>query len=164
MYMLMTLLLSVMMRVRLQKSLLSSTHAMQDIGDLQHYLGLTIEKRDYGTIKLHQTACAKDMMSRFSHLLSDRKRMNRTDTPLPPGIKLSKEAQMPETSKQKAYAQEFPYQSVIGTLMYLAVHTSPDLAYKVHLLSRFNSRPTYAVCQAALHILVYTWKRQLVKV
>jgi hypothetical protein len=58
-----------------------NTHyAMQDIGDLQHYLGLTIEKRDDSTIELHPTACAKDLVSRFSHLLSDRKRMNRTDT------------------------------------------------------------------------------------
>jgi hypothetical protein len=133
----------------------NTQYAMQDLGDLQHYLGLTIEKRDDGTIKLHQTAYAKDVVSRFSHLLSDRKRRNRTDTPLPPGIKLSKEAQVPETSKQKAYAQEFPYQSVIGALMYLAVHTRPDLAYTVNLLSRFNSRPTYAACQAALHTLVY---------
>lgn len=133
----------------------NTQYAMQDLGDLQHYLGLTIEKRDDGKIKLHQTAYAKDVVSRFSHLLSDRKRRNRTDTPLPPGIKLSKEAQVPETSKQRAYAQEFPYQSVIGALMYLAVHTRPDLAYTVNLLSRFNSRPTYAACQAALHTLVY---------
>ena len=62
---------------------------------------------------------------------------------------------MPETPKQKAYAKEFPYQSVIGALMYLAVHTRPDLSYTVNLLSRFNSRPTYAACQAAVYTLIY---------
>lgn len=133
-------------------------YSMQDLGDLQHYLGLTIERRDDGTMKLHQTAYAKDVVSRFSHLLSDRKRRSRTDTPLPPGFKLSKQPEVPETTKQKAYAQEFPYQSVIGALMYLAVHTRPDLSYTVNLLSRFNSRPTYAACQATLHTLVYLEK------
>ena len=39
--------------------------------------------------------------------------------------------------------------------MYLAVHTRPDMAYTVNLLSRFNTRPTYAACQAALHTLLY---------
>jgi hypothetical protein len=63
---------------------------MQALGDPQHYLGLTIEKSDDGTAKLHQTAQGK---KGCGHLLSDRKSRNRTDTPLPPGIKLSKEAQ-----------------------------------------------------------------------
>ena len=39
--------------------------------------------------------------------------------------------------------------------MYLAVHTRPDTAHTVNLLSRFNTRPTYAACQAALHTLVF---------
>ena len=45
----------------------NTQYAMQDLGDLQHYLGLTIEKRDDGKIKLHQTAYAKDVVSRISH-------------------------------------------------------------------------------------------------
>ena len=39
--------------------------------------------------------------------------------------------------------------------MYMAVHTRPDLAYTVNLLSRYNSNPTYEACQAAVHTLVY---------
>ena len=35
------------------------------------------------------------------------------------------------------------------------MHTRPDMAYTVNLLSRFNTRPTYVACQAALHTLVY---------
>ena len=29
------------------------------------------------------------------------------------------------------------------------------MAYTVNLLSRFNTRPTYVACQAALHTLLY---------
>jgi hypothetical protein len=35
----------------------NTQYAMQDLGDLQHYLGLTIEKWDYGTIKLQRMWC-----------------------------------------------------------------------------------------------------------
>ena len=63
-------------------------YTMQDMGDLENFLGITIV-RDKNIIKLHQTAYARDVVSRYSHLLSDRKRRNRTDTPLTPGVKLS---------------------------------------------------------------------------
>ena len=48
----------------------------------------------------------------------------------------------------------FPYQSVVGALTFLAVYTKPDIAYTINLLSRFNTRPTYAECQADLHTLL----------
>lgn len=129
-------------------------YAMQDMGDLKHYLGLTIERHN-GQIKLHQSAYAKDVVARFNHLLSEKKRRCKATTPLPPGLKLSKDAKEEETRKQREYVDAFPYQSVIGALMYLAVHTRPDMAYTVNLLSRFTTRPTYAACQAALHTLLY---------
>ena len=86
--------------------------------------------RDKNVIKLHQTAYAQDVVSRYSHLLSDKKRQNRTDTPLPPGVKLSKEAEESETTRQKEYAARFPYQSVVGALMFRAVHT-PGRTYPI---------------------------------
>jgi hypothetical protein len=129
-------------------------YVMEDLGTLKHYLGITIDIHD-DHIKLHQRSYAKEVISRFNHLISDKKRKNDVKTPLPPGIKLTKESSTSETVKQREYTKNFPYQSVIGAIMYLAVHTRPDLAYTVNLLSRFNSKPTYAACQAALHTLVY---------
>ena len=97
-------------------------------------------------------------MSRYSHLLSRyKKRRNRTDTPqplLPPGVKLSKEAEGSETKRQKNYVASFPHRSIVGALMYLAVHIKPDLSYKVNPLSKFNSRLTYGSYHA-LHTLGY---------
>ena len=40
-------------------------YTMQDMGDLEHYLGITIV-RDKNVIKLHQTAYAQDVVSRYS--------------------------------------------------------------------------------------------------
>ena len=68
---------------------------------------------------------------------------------------MTKESKDAETNRLREYAEAFPYQFVVGALMYLAVHTRPDMSHTVNLLSRFNTRPTYVVCQAALHTLVY---------
>ena len=88
-------------------------YAKQDLGDLQHYLGITIE-RSAGQIKLHQTAYAKDVVTRFNHQLSERKRRCKAATPLPPRLKLTKESKEAETNRQRGYAGAFPYQSVVG--------------------------------------------------
>ena len=90
-------------------------------------------------------------MSRYSYVLSDKKRRDRTGTPLPPGVNLFEEAE----GNKKYFAARFPYQSVVCALMYLAVHIRPDLSYTGALLSRFNSRPTYGARYAALHTLGY---------
>lgn len=35
--------------------------------------------------------------------------------------------------------RKYPYQHLIGALMYLAVTTRPDIAYAVNFMSQFNS-------------------------
>ena len=57
---------------------------------------------------------AEDVEARFNHLLSERKRRCKVVTPLPPGIKLTKESKVAETNSQREYAEAFPYQSVYG--------------------------------------------------
>ena len=104
----------------------------------------------------------KDVAARF--LLFERKRRYKAETPLPPGMKLTKESKEAETNRQREYAESFPYQSVVGALiMYLAVHTKPDRAYTVscivNLLLQFNTRLTYVACQAA-RIPHCTWITQ----
>ena len=51
--------------------------------------------------------------------------------------------------------QQYPYISVVGSLMYLAVTTRPDIAYAAGVLARFNSNPGPAHWQAAKHVLRY---------
>ncbi|KMQ87426.1 retrovirus-related pol polyprotein from transposon tnt 1-94 [Lasius niger] len=50
-------------------------------------------------------------------------------TPLEPGIKLKKVSSTEEES--------FPYKELLGTLMYLAICSRPDIAYSVSYLNQF---------------------------
>ena len=58
-------------------------------------------------------------------------------TPLPPYSKLSM-ADSPKTPKARALMVDVPYRSTIGSLMYLAVCTRPDLSAAINSLSRLG--------------------------
>ena len=47
------------------------------------------------------------------------------------------------------------YQSIIGSLMYAATATRPDIAYATHLLGQFSSKPTETHLLAAKRVLRY---------
>jgi hypothetical protein len=47
------------------------------------------------------------------------------------------------------------YQSLVGSLLYCAVNTRPDVAYSVGLLCRAMGKPTPATYRAALQVLYY---------
>jgi hypothetical protein len=49
----------------------------------------------------------------------------------------------------------FPFQEVTGSLLYLAINTRPDIAYAVNVLCRFNATPTNSACRAAVRLLHY---------
>jgi hypothetical protein len=51
--------------------------------------------------------------------------------------------------------KHFPYQSLIGTLMYAMLGTRPDIAYAVGSLSRFSSNSGKTHWDQALHVLGY---------
>jgi hypothetical protein len=49
----------------------------------------------------------------------------------------------------------FPYSTVIGSLLYLAACTRPDIAFAVGMLARFMQRPTEQHWGAAMRVLRY---------
>ena len=50
---------------------------------------------------------------------------------------------------------DYPYQNLIGTLMYAMLATRPDIAFAVGALSKFSSNPGYAHWDQAVHTLWY---------
>ncbi|XP_070144879.1 uncharacterized protein [Drosophila kikkawai] len=62
-----------------------------------------------------------------------------------------KRPENPDEEEMKRY----PYQSLIGSLMFLAVSTRPDIAFAVNFLSQFNSNYSAEHWKASKRILRY---------
>ncbi|XP_046811979.1 secreted RxLR effector protein 161-like [Lucilia cuprina] len=74
-------------------------------------------------------------------------------TPFNTGIKLSKE--MCATEEEKSEFEKIPYQNLVGSLMYLAVSTRPDIAHIVSVLSQYNTNYGKEHWIAAKRVLRY---------
>src|SRR6266446_1653448 len=59
------------------------------------------------------------------------------------------------SQEEKDYMSSIPYLSAVGSLMYLAIGTHPDIAFAVGLLSRFNSCPAKVHWNAIQHVFKY---------
>ncbi|GBN16134.1 Retrovirus-related Pol polyprotein from transposon TNT 1-94 [Araneus ventricosus] len=75
-------------------------------------------------------------------------------TPLDPSIKLTKEM-CPKTEAEKAEMSLYPYWSLIGSLMYLAICTRPDICHTVSYLSQFNENASMPHWTAAKRVFKY---------
>ena len=61
----------------------------------------------------------------------------------------------PQNDSETAEMHQIPYISVVGSLMYLALTTRPDITFSAGVLARFNSNPGPAHWQAAKHLMRY---------
>jgi hypothetical protein len=124
--------LGVLNKVKLE---LQTKFEMRDLGELSYILGLEVHRNcSQHKIWLSQRKHTSDILHRFNHQHS-----RPLLTPLDPDITLSKVDNM--SKEEKDYMLGVPYLSAVGSLMYLAIGTRPDIAYAVGLLSRFNSCP-----------------------
>ena len=72
---------------------------------------------------------------------------NPSQIPMEPRLKLSKESTSPPVDTTL-------YRSIVGSLRYL-LHTRPDLAFSVGMVSRYMEKPTTEHMAAVKHILRY---------
>src|SRR5260370_27794 len=101
---------------------------MRDLGELKYILGLEI-KRDRSKHKIYvsQHKHTLDILRRFNH---DHSRP--VVTPLDSTTTLSKVENM--SQEEKDYMSSVPYLSAVGSLMYLAIGSRPDIAFAVGCL------------------------------
>jgi hypothetical protein len=125
---------------------------MKDLGELRHYLGMTIERNGREYIKVHQADYASTLVKRYRRYLKAGTR-HRATVPMTRDLKLTREEK--RTAKQQEYVDAFPYQELLGSLLYLAVNTRPDIAFAVNACARFSNSPTYATCRTLVRILDY---------
>lgn len=75
-------------------------------------------------------------------------------TPMDPGSVLSI-TQSPSTPRQFNDMKNVPFQEAIGSLMYAALGTRPDIAFAVTTLSQFMQNPGRSHWEAAKHVFRY---------
>ena len=123
---------------------LSQHFKLRDLGPTTQLLGMEIHgDRPNRRLFLSQSQHIANLLQ--EHGLDDCKPVS---TPLNPGSRLST-SMSPQNDAEASEMRQYPYISVVGSLMYLAVTTRPDIAYAAGVLARFNSNPGPAHWQAA---------------
>lgn len=128
---------------------LHSEFKMKDLGEAKFLLGIEIRRQPNGDVLLVQERYALDVLSRFS--MSDCKSVS---TPLELGTHLDL-SQQPTSDAEKMSMAGVPYRSAIGSLMYLATCTRPDLAAAVSELSKFSQNPGVAHWEGVKRVMRY---------
>jgi hypothetical protein len=129
---------------------LSSVFEIVDLGDLQWMLGIEIVRdRRNRTISLCQSGYLEKITRRF-HL----ENAAPAYIPLDPHSTLTSH-QSPLTDAGIAAMARVPFRALVGSIMYAAVCTRPDIAFAVGKLSRFCSNPGEAHWTAAKQVVRY---------
>jgi hypothetical protein len=128
---------------------LGSSFKVKDLGPTEFLLGIKVEQDPVtGAISISQRQYAVDMLEQFG--MSDCKPV---DTPMLPGVTLTKE--MGAKTEEESKRIKPVYLSAVGSLLYLATQTRPDISYAVGLLARFNSNPGEEHWKAVKHLFRY---------
>ena len=118
---------------------------MKDMGKLHYCLGISIEHNEVEKyLLLHQKQYILNVLEKYS--LSEAKIVS---TPADLSVKLKKDDGV---SKE---VNSVTYQSIVGSLLYAAIATRPDIAQAVGVVAKFSAKPTEAHLTAAKRILRY---------
>ena len=131
-------------------SYLRKEFEMKDLGKTKFCLGIQIEHLSTG-IFIHQSTYTEKMLKRFNmdkaYPLSTAMVVRTLD--------VQKDPFRPPDEGETILGPETPYLSAIGTLMYLANNTRPDIAFAVNLLARYSSTPTRRHWKGVKDVLRY---------
>jgi hypothetical protein len=130
--------------------ILDSIFSLTHLGPIYWLLGIKIIRdRDARTISLSQTTYITNIIERFH--LQDAKPLK---TPMTPGTLPSKD-DCPSDQTEHDYMAKVPYREAIGSIMYAAIATRPDIAFAVSTLSQFLENPGRLHWEAVKRVLRY---------
>jgi hypothetical protein len=133
--------------VSLVKTELASKFQIRDMGEAKSFLGISLIREQGGgnrTLTLSQAGFARTVLERFGM-----SQCRHVSTPVEPSAVLSRFVEDSKPTDKTEYLQ------LVGSLMYLAIATRPDLAYAVGYLGRFSSKPLMIHLNAAKRVLRY---------
>ena len=127
------------------KSSLAKKFDIKDLGRLHHFLGMkVIQDEATGNVWVGQQAYTNDLMQKFGM-----ESAKPVATPVDTSTKLVKVTKSDESTDHQQY------QSAVGSLLYLAMATRPDIAFAVSSVARFSAQPSKQHWTAVKRILRY---------
>ena len=133
------------------KTELKKHFKLRDLGPVSFLLGVSVERdRKHRRLTLSQRQYILDLLAHYF----PNQELRGVDTPLDPGQKLTADM-CSKTPEDKQVMADKPYAQLVGSLMYLAIATRPDIAKAVGVLSRFTANPGLQHWKAAIHLCRY---------
>lgn len=129
------------------KKTLNTKWRIEDLGPAHCVVGIEIHSTTSGGYSLSQPAMIQTVLERFR--VEDCKPAS---TPFPGGIKITRAS---EAEVKEFKSSKLPYKSLVGSLMYIAQGTRPDIVYAVGALSQHLCQPSMTAWDLGLHVLRY---------
>jgi len=126
------------------KQLLQKKYKMCDLGTAKRFLGIEIERTKDGGFSICQRSYINTIVRRFGLLEA-----KPATSPLDPQTDLSNSHCEDKPANRKEYL------SIVGSLMYTALGSRPDIAFSITALSRYNVIPLEMHTTAAKRVLRY---------
>lgn len=120
--------------LRACQGVLGARFIVTDLGALAWFLGMAITRKA-GIVTIDQGAYITDALEKFGMV-----DCNALSTPIDTSERLTKDM-APINDIERADMAAIPYRSAVGTLMYLAISTRPDIAVAVNMAARYLENP-----------------------
>jgi hypothetical protein len=119
-------------------------------GTAKYCVGFHVTRdRIKGELFLDQEKHIRELLDRYNMA-----NCNSVSTPTDPNQKLCRDM-APKTSDEMEEMSNVPYQEAVGSLLYIAQGTRPDIAYAVNTVSKFNQNPGKPHWNAVKRIMRY---------
>src|SRR6202522_895751 len=129
---------------------INTKYRITDLGPAHWLLGIKITRDfDNQIISLSQHSYIDSIITRFN--FNDLKPLS---IPMDPSVPLSK-FQTPTKIEDVAKMKSVPYQEAVGSLMYAAMGTRPDIAFATSTMAQFSENPGWIHWEAVKQIFRY---------
>jgi hypothetical protein len=115
----------------------STEFSMKIIGSVNHILGMNVRNSDeYHTVHMSQTQYTINENNNFQQ-----HRVYCYGTPMDLKAQLSKSQCLTKGLAEAAQMKNMTYRELIGSLLWVANGTRPDVSFTVNTLAKFTSNP-----------------------
>ena len=131
---------------------LKSQWEITELGEPNYALGIAISRNRLAqTIGISQTTKIDNLLEQYSQINA-----HPVDTPMVLRLQLHRpDKSAPVPYDVNKWMEQTPYRPLVGSLMYLAVATCPDISYAVSRLSSFLDCYRHEHWDAAIRVLHY---------